>query len=288
MPEARVAIVTDSTACVPPALVSRYSIGVVPLNLIFGGRTFVDGLTEDAGEFYRVLRSARGAPTTAAPSPGTYLQHILHAAERAPSVLCVTISTEFSAMYDSATQAAALAREERPDVDVRVLDSRSAAMAQGFVALEAARAAAEGLDMDAVVARAEAAMPRVGILAMLDTLAYVARSGRVPRMAAWAASLLQVKPIVEFRQHEVHLLSRTRTRRRAIDRLLSLMEERARGRGPVHLCVEHSNVPEEALALAARAQELIRPVEVYVAELTQVMGVHTGPGFLGFAYYLEG
>jgi DegV family protein with EDD domain len=288
VPGPRVGIVTDSTACVPHALISRYSIGVVPLNLIFGGRTFVDGLTEDATEFYRVLRSSRSAPTTAAPSPGTYLQHIFQAAERAPSVLCVTISTQFSAMYDSATQAAALARQERPDLDVRVLDSHNAAMAQGFVVMEAARAAAEGLDIETVTARAEAAMPRVGILAMLDTLAYVARSGRVPRVAAWATSLLRVKPIVEFRQHEVHLLARTRTRRRAIDRLLSLMEERARRHGPAHLCVQHSNVPQEALAVAARAQDLMQPVEMYVAELTQVMGVHTGPGFLGLAYYLEG
>jgi DegV family protein with EDD domain len=288
MPEARVAIVTDSTACVPPTLVSQYRIGVVPLNLIFAGRTFVDGLTEDANEFYRLLRTSRSPPTTAAPSPGTYLQHILEAGERAPSVLCLTISTHFSAMYDSAFQAVALAREERPDLDVRVLDSHNAAMAQGFIAIEAARAAAEGLDMERVIARAEAVMPRVGILAMLDTLTYVARSGRVPRVVAWATSPLQVKPIVEFRQHEVHRLSLTRTRRRAVDRLLRLMEERAGRGGPVHLCVQHSNVPEEALALASRVQELVRPVEMYVAELTQVMGVHTGPGFLGFAYYLEG
>lgn len=288
MSKVRVAIVSDSTACIPPAVASEYGIDVVPLNLIFGGRTFVDGLSESTEEFYQVLRTSRSPPTTAATSPGTFLEHILRAGERAPSVLCVTVSAQFTAMYDSAVQAAALARQERPELEVRVLDSRSAAMAQGFMVIEAARAAAGGADMDAVVARAEALMPQVGLLAMLDTLAYVARSGRVPRVAAWASSPLRLKPIVEFHLGDYRRVAVVRTRRRALDRLLSLMEERVRQRGPVHLCVLHSNVPQEALALATRAQDLIRPVELHIAELTQVMGVHTGPGFLAFAYYFEG
>jgi DegV family protein with EDD domain len=287
MSDVRVAIVTDSTACIPPAVASKYIIEVVPLNLIFGGRTFVDSLSESTEEFYQVLRTSRSPPTTAATSPGVFLEHILRAGERAPSVLCVTVSAQFTAMYDSAVQAAALARQERPELEVRVLDSRNATMAQGFMVIEAARAAAGGADMDTVIARAEALMPRVGILAMLDTLAYVARSGRVSRLAAWASSPLRLKPIVELQLGDYRPVAVVRTRRRALDRLLTLMEERGRQRGPVHVCVHHTNAPQQALLLASQAQERLQPVELYVSELTQVMGVHTGPGFLAFAYYFE-
>ena len=287
MSNVRVAIVTDSTACIPPAVASEYSIEVVPLNLIFAGRTFVDGLSASTEEFYQVLRTSRSPPTTAATSPGTFLEHILRAGERAASVLCVTVSAQFTAIYDSAVQAAALARQERPELDVRVLDSRNATMAQGFMVIEAARAASGGADMDTVIARVEALMPRVGVLAMLDTLTYIARTGRVPGVLAWASSVLQVKPIVELRQRDIRLVSRARTRKRALERLLTIMEERARQGGPVHLCVHHTNTPQQALFLASQAQERLRPVELYVSELTQVMGVHTGPGFIAFAYYFE-
>lgn len=287
MSKDRVAIVTDSTACIPPAVASEYGIDVVPLNLIFSGRTFVDDLSESTEEFYQVLRTSRSPPTTAATSPGTFLEHILRAGEGASSVLCVTVSAQFTGMYDSAVQAAALARQERPELEVRVLDSRNATMAQGFMVIEAARAAAGGADMETVIGRAEALMPRVGVTAMLDTLTYIARTGRVPGAFAWASSVLQVKPIVEFRQGDIRLLSRTRTRRRALERLVTIMEERVREGGAVHLCVHHANAPQQALFLADQAQERLRPVELYVSELTHVMGVHTGPGFVAFAYYLE-
>lgn len=290
MPQAQVAIITDSTACVPPALAAEHGIDIVPLNLIFAGRTFVDGLTEDTAEFYRLLRISRDRPMTAAPSPGTYLEAILRAAERAPSVLCVTVAAQFSAMYDSAAQAAALARQERPELDVRVLDSRNATMAQGFVVIEAARAAARGADMEAVVARAEELIPRLRVLAVLDTLSYVLRSGRVPRLqraAAWASSPLRLKPIIEFHLGDYRPVAVVRGRRRALDRLVAIVEGHSRGQGPLHLCVHHASAPQEAEALADRLDRALHPVELYVSEFTQVMGVHTGPGLLGCAFYFE-
>ena len=245
-----VAIITDSTACIPPDVAREYGIDVIPLNLIFEGRTYIDGMDDDTAEFYRLLRSSRSLPTTAAPSPGEYLRAIHARANRAKAVLCVTVSAQFSAMYDSAVAAARLAREEFPNLDVRVLDSRNAAMAQGFVVLEAARAAREGADIDTCIARAEALMPRVALLVVLDTLVYLARGGR------------------------------------ALDRLAELLAERAAGAGPLHVCVHHANAPADATFLAERAKAL-RPAELYVSEFTQVMGVHTGPGLVGYAFYTD-
>jgi DegV family protein with EDD domain len=281
-----VAIVTDSTACIPPEVAERCGIEVVPLHLIFGGRTFVDSLTADTSEFYELLRTSTDRPTTAAPSPGMFIKAIEAAARRADAVLCITVSKQFSAMYDSARQAIEIAKAEAPGCDIRLLDSRNAAMAQGFVVVEAARAAARGAAIDAVMARAEEMAGRVTLLAMLDTLTYLARGGRVPRVAAWAAGMLQVKPIVRFSASDIKLVARTRTRRRALDQMGDLLAQAAAGR-KLHLAVHHANAPADAEYLLQAAHRRIDLAESFVTEFTQVMGVHTGPGLVALAWWCE-
>ncbi len=281
-----VAIVTDSTACIPPEVAERYGIEVVPLHLIFAGRTFVDSLTSDTSEFYDLLRTSNERPTTAAPSPGMFLNASARAARRADAVLCITVSKQFSAMYDSARHAIGLAVAESPYADIRLLDSRNAAMAQGFVVLEAARCAATGAPVEEVIARAEATSGEVRLLAMLDTLSYLARGGRVPRVAAWAAGMLQVKPIVRFSASDIKLVARTRTRARALGRMVDLVAEATAGRA-THLAVHHAHAAVDAEHLLAEAGTRINVVEAYLTEFTQVMGLHTGPGLAGFAWWCE-
>jgi len=281
-----VAIVTDSTACIPPELAGRLGIEIVPLHLIFGGRTFVDSLSEDTSGFYELLRTSNDRPTTAAPSPAMFIDAIGRAGRQADAVLCITVSKQFSAMYDSARHAIELVRAESPRLDIRLLDSRNAAMAQGFVVVEAARAAAAGGSMDDVIARAEAMTSQVTLLAMLDTLTYLARGGRVPRAAAWAAGMLQVKPIVRFSASDIKLVARARTRHRALDRMIELLEEMTAGH-QLHLAVHHANAPDDARYLLAGAERRLRLAETYVTEFTQVMGVHTGPGLVGLAWWAE-
>jgi DegV family protein with EDD domain len=278
-------IVTDTTACLPREIIERYDIEVVPLHIILGGRTFVDSVG-DAGEFYRILRASADKPTTAASSPGMFLDAIARAARDDGSVLCITVSRQFSAMYDSARQAVEMARAESPSLDVRLIDSRNAAMAQGFVVLEAARAAESGEPIDAVVARAEQMTSRVALLALLDTRSDLARGGRVPRVAAWAAGMLQLKPIVRFSASDIKLIARTRTRQRALDRLVDLAAD-AIGPRRAHIAVHHADAEDDALALSDRLSERIDIAESYVAEFTQVMGVHTGPGLTGVAFWTE-
>jgi DegV family protein with EDD domain len=282
----RVAIVTDSTACIPAELAQKYGIEIVPVHLIFGGRTFVDSLTADTREFYALLAKSTGRATTAAPSPGMFLEAITRAARRADSVLCITVSAQFSAMYDAARQAIEIAKTDAPHTDIRLLDSRNAAMAQGFIVLEAARAAAAGATIDEVTARAEAMSGCVTLLAMLDTLSYLARSGRVPRVAAWAAGIIQLKPIVRFSVGGIKLVARTRTRPRALDRMSDLLAADTAGR-PTHLAIHHANAPADAARLLASAQNRINIAESFTTEFTQVMGVHTGPGLVALAWWCE-
>jgi DegV family protein with EDD domain len=279
-----VAIVTDTTACLPREPIERYGIEVVPLHILFGGRTFVDSMS-DSAEFYELLARATDRPTTAAPSPGMFLDAIGRAARRGDAVLCITVSRQFSAMYDSARQAIDMAKAESPSLDVRLFDSRNAAMAQGFVVLEAARAAAAGAPIEEVEATAERMTSRVTLLAMLDTLSYLARSGRVPRVAAWAAGMLQVKPIVRFSASDIKLAARTRTRERAIARLADFVADAGRGR--LHAAVHHANAPDDAALLLRLIEKRVMLAESYVTEFTQVMAVHTGPGLTGVAFWAE-
>ena len=282
----RVGIVTDSTACIPAELAAERRIEVVPLYLAFGERIYLDGMSSDTAEFYETLRTARQAPTTAAPPPGVYAEAILRAGKSADAVLCLTVSRQFSAMYDAAVQGAALVSEQAPSLDVRVLDSGAAAMAQGFVVLEAARAASEGAAIDQLIARAKTLMPRVQLLVALDTLAYLAHSGRVPRLIIWAASPLRIKPIVRFQKGKYRPIAIVRTMRGGVERLLQALTKQSEG-GVLHVCVHHTNVPQEAEALAERVREELQPKELLISEFNQVMGVHTGPGLLGFAFYTE-
>ena len=283
----KVALITDSAACLPRHLLEEHSIAVVPLALVLEGKDYPDQADGDNHQFYQHLRSARRPPTTASPSPGDYLETLQRAASKAEAALCITVGSRFSSSYESAAQAAERARAELPTLQERVIDSGAAAMAQGFMVLEAARVAAAGGDLEATASRAEDLKTRVGIIAVLDTLDYLARGGRVPRAAAWASSLLQVKPILEFSHGSVRLVTRARAHRRAQERLFALLEERVAGASSIHLCVHHADAPEEALALAEQARSTLRPVELYMSEFTRVMSAHTGPGLLGFAFYCE-
>lgn len=278
-------IITDSTACIPQDLVERYGIEVVPVHIILGGRTYVDSVTADTGEFYARMRAGEQA-TTAAPSPGMFLEAIRRAATRSDSILVITVSKQFSAMYDSARQAIEQVRAESPALDLRLLDSRAAAMAQGFVVLEAARAAESGAPLDDVVRRAEAVSTRVTLLAMLDTLSYLARSGRVPRVAAWAAGMLQVKPVVRFSAEGIRLAARTRTRPRALAHIADMVVAAIGGRA-AHLAVHHADAADDAASLREAIERRTTVVEAHTTEFTQVMGVHTGPGLVGAAWWCE-
>jgi DegV family protein with EDD domain len=281
----QVGVVTDSTACIPPDIAASLEIEVLPLVLAFGDKVYEDG-TAEVAEFYETLRTAPHPPTTSAPPPAVYANAILRAGREASAVLCVTVSRQFSVMYDAAVQGAALARHERPDLDVRVLDSGAAAMAQGFIALTAARAAADGGDIDGVLARAQEVMPKVQLVVMIDTLTYLARTGRVPRLVIWAASPFKVRPIVAYESGSYRPITIARTRPAGIERVFEELRRRAGGRR-LHVCVQHTNSPFDAAVLAERVRAELDPAELLTSEFTQVMGVHIGPGLVGFSFYTE-
>jgi len=286
-PTPSVAIVTDSTSCLPSDQVEKWGIEMVPVNLVYDGRVYRDGQDLTTEEFYRLLKRAKKLPSTSPASPGDYLEVFRRAGEKARSVLCISVSGKLSGMFDSARAAAELATEVLPRTTIRVLDSETAAMAQGFVVLAAARAASLGNGLEDVIAKATRIIPRVELVAMLDTLHYLARGGRVPEVAAWAASLLQIKPILALSHGEAGLLERVRTRRKALSRLVEIMRRRVGGKKPLLASVFHAAALDDALSLQEAVIREFRPEELYLTQFTPVMGVHAGPGVVGLAYYAE-
>lgn len=285
---ANIAVVTDSASSIPPALRDRYSIVVVPVGLLFGDTLYVDDVSLSRDEFHALLKSARQLPTTASPAPGDFLEAFRQAYEQGcKEVLCIVTSRTFTGTYSAATHGADLARQEMPDIQIKVMDSRCAAASLGFVVLEAAKAAADSATLDQAATRAEELVPHIYMLGILDTLEYLAKGGRVPQVAAWLSSLLQVKPIFQFHDAQITRLGAVRTKARATARMLELTRQRLERDKPLHAAVFHAGAPEEAAELAARVQEEFRPVDLYTTEFSQAMSIHTGPGLLGLAFYNE-
>jgi DegV family protein with EDD domain len=278
----KVMVVTDSSANLPARLVEALGIRIVPIVLAINGHTFYDGVDITPTEVYNLQRESRHLPKTSAPSIGDFLRVYTAASPVASGIVSIHMSPKLSATRSAALAASQLVEE----VPVRVVDSHSAAMGQGFVALEAARAAAAGASMDEVVARAEEVASKVQLLAMVDTLEYLHRGGRIGGAAALVGTILQIKPVLIIDDGYVDVLTRPRTESKALRVMLEEMTRRVDG-DPVHAAILHAAVPEEAAELRREVERQFECSELYVTELTPIMGAHTGPGVLGVAFYTE-
>ena len=281
----KVAIVTDSVACIPRELVEKHNIEVVPVQVIFGDKVYHDGVDITPSQFYALLRQAEKLPTTAASLPGPFLEAYGKASQRASSVLCITLSTKFSGMFNAALQAIEMAKESLPNVVIEVLDSRTAAAAEGLVVLAAARAAASGKSLTEVAETAESVAQRVNLFAALDTLYYLVKGGRAPKIAALAGALLKIKPILTISEGEAHPVTNPRTTRGAIKRMLRLMEHKIVKEQPLHVAVMHADALDRAVALRDQISSKYDCAELFITEFTPVMGAHTGPGVIGICFY---
>jgi DegV family protein with EDD domain len=282
-----IAVVCESTACLPQDVSRHYNITIIPIPFVFGDETFLDGVNITPREFYSRLEATHTPPRTSPPSPGEYLARWAALAEKGASVMLVTASGKITSFNRSTRLAQELARQSLPRARVAVVDSGSAAMGQGFVTLAAARAAANGADIAGVVAAAERVRDHVEMIVTLDTLEYLARASRIPQVAAWVGGVLAIKPVILFARGDVTQLARVRTRRRSIEQLLSEMQRRVPPGARIHVAIHHTQAEAEASALRDQVTGVFSCVETYLTEFTPVMGAYCGPGLLGVAYYAE-
>lgn len=280
-------VVVDSSTCLDPEAARKLGITVVPMHIVIDGRGFRDLLEITPDEFYRSLRSnGNGVHTTASPSVGDYAQ----AFEAAPGdVLCLTVASRLSSMTQSAAVAAGMVEGKR----IRVLDSGTAAGGLRLLALRAARSLRAGRSLDEVAADVETISARVRMFGMLDSIDYLARSGRVPQVASWTAGKLGVKPVIELSGGRGSLVTLVRSKAAGRRALLQTLLRRAAkdGAGPqgegVAATVFHADAEAEADLLEAALRERWPAIDVSVSHFTAAMGVHTGPGVLGHAFYVD-
>ena len=275
----------DSAACVPRAFHEHPLAVTVPMRLHVGEATYRDGVDISPAEFYRVQQRHAGRTTTSAPTPGDFLDAFKSVSETASSALCVTVSDVFSSTRASADTARAQMAEINSEFEVRVVDSHSAAGGQGLVAWEALKAAPGG-GISSVESVALSVRERVHLLAYVDTLFYLWKSGRVPAIAHMGVSILNLKPLFELRMSEVIRLGRPRTADQAMSRMVDQMADRV-GESRVHAIVMHAAAEERALELEDAVRSRFECSELFASEFTPAMGAHIGPGMVGVAFWAE-
>jgi DegV family protein with EDD domain len=281
-----ISIVTDSVACLPKPVADRYHISVVPMEIVHKGRVYRDSVDISPVEFYRILKDSDVLPTTSAPSPQTYLDTYERITAEGNRIIVICSSSRLTHAFASARIAADMLKEKLPGAAIDVLDSGTAAGAQGFVVMDAAEAAIRNGDNPGYVIRlVKDAMREVHVVVFFDTIEYLARGGRVPYILAWANSLLKIKPIVELLPlgKGVIPIGRARTRPRALERLIEILEGRALG-SAVRVAVQHTDAIIEAQELAVRVKSRLNCGDIWIQDFTPVMGVHTGPGLVGLSY----
>ena len=280
------AVVVDSGSCLPPDLLRQWDITVAPHELTVNGRSYQDGVDLHPDQFYELLKKRRGALTTAPPRPQQFLDAFIAASKLAPNVLCLTLSSNFSSTYQSARAAAVLAGSRISGVRVEVIDSQAVAGASGLIALAAARWAAKGYSMERVISGVNQLIPRVDLIAFLETLKYLGRSGRVGKLQAWTSSMLRIRPVTELKLGEARILEKPRSRAKAMQRLLDLMGQRV-GRSLATFNVMEADSGDDAQVLLGRIQSEFNCREVILSEFTPILGAHTGPGLIGVAFYMH-
>ena len=273
-----VAIVTDSTADLPPELTMARAITVVPLTLNFDGQSLLDGVDIRPGEFYRRLHSITTHPTTSQPSPGRFAEVYRSLLAHHDAVVSIHISQKLSGTYESARQAAGMTDPQR----VRVIDSELVSMSLGLITLAAASLAAGGATAETIVAKVIDMRASVQTYFSVATLEFLRRGGRIGRASALLGSVLQVKPVLCIRDGLVTPLERVRTFERALTRVVELTREVDRGHG-VCVIVGHADAEADAERIGRELDSIAETL--MIQPLGPVVGAHAGPGVVGVGCY---
>ena len=283
MTKRKVAVATDSVSNLTAELVEQFDIKVIPQCLNWEENTYLDGIDITADEFYARLGKAKELPTTSQPSAGEFKEFFQKLAEESESIVCIVVSDHLSGTLDSANAAMKML----PEIAIEVVDSRSASMGQGFIVLAAARAASEGADQAAVVEAAKRLVPITHAVFVVDTLEFLHRGGRIGGAQRLLGSVLSIKPLLHLVDGRIEPLASVRTKRKALGRALEIIEADTTGKGALHAAVLHASKPDEAEQFFSQVQERLQTVELFLTELTPVIGTNTGPGLVGLAYYNE-
>jgi len=277
------AIITDSTAYIPADLVAKYQLEVVPQIVIWDGQEMRDGVDIMPAEFYARLKTSKTMPTTSQATIASFQTLFEPLVARGVPILAILLSPHLSGTIQSAEQA----KKDFPGARIEIVNSESVAMALGYQVLAAARAAEAGASFDEVLAVAQRVKAQTGVVFLVDTLEFLHRGGRIGGAARLMGSALNLKPLLEVRDGRVDALEKVRTRAKARERLLEVVEQRVKGKKNLRLAALHASAEEDAQSLLAEAGERMHPIERHLTAVSPAVGTHAGPGTVGLAYCTE-
>lgn len=273
-----VRIVTDSTADLTEELYDRFSIVRVPLRVLFGTESYLDGVQiKPLGFYERLKRGDIGS--TSQPSPGDFAYVFEQLVKDDNQVICITLSSQFSGTYQSAM----LARNMVPG-DIELIDSRSASWGVGLMALAAAKLAAEGKTQQEIVAHIKSLVAKMKVLFLVDTLDYLERGGRIGKAQAFLGSLLNIKPLLCIKDGIVSPYEKIRGKNKGLERMIQIAEQDTNG-AKINCAIIQGSAPEAGEELFNKAVKRLNCQEVWRGDIGPVIGCHVGPGVSGIIYY---
>lgn len=280
----KIAIITDTDSSLPASLAAKLEIQLVPIKIQFGSESFDTGVDINDRQLFDRVDSEGKLPKTAAPAPGLFVAAYQRAFDAgAEQIICITISSEVSAVCTAATTAC----QEFPGREIHVVDSRTMCMAQGFMAITAAEMAGNGATCQEILIAINDIRDRSRLYGALATVKYLAMSGRVGQVAAGFASILNIRPILTVKDGKLILLERIRTQRLAWERLISLVEQAAGGRVIERVAFFQVAAEENAARFAEQfRQRVASPPDTMTVEVTPGLSVHTGAGMVGVVVIL--
>jgi DegV family protein with EDD domain len=274
---AKVGIVTDTISCLPAEIIKEYDIRIVPIPLSIDSKTYRDQVELSQDEFWKIFPEIKEF-TTGAPPLGDFWDVFNGLAQTTDTIFCTFVSKALSATYEAAVQARDRYKSENPDITIEIVDSRTAAGAQGFVVLEAARAAQSGKSLDEVIQVAQDMITRVRFFCAMDTLKYIIKSGRAPK-TAYMGEFMQVKPIIGMVNNTglVENLARAMGKQKAIAKMPEMMKPYVGTGKPLHINAHYTDNIEDGEKLRDLVTSKFTCGEVYLTPYTPVMSGHTGP-----------
>jgi DegV family protein with EDD domain len=280
-----VAVLTDSCASIPEDLLARLHIRTVAYYIHRGQEILRDLVTIQREEFLRWMLTARSLPTTACPGPSDYLEAYKNLAEDGrDEIISIHMTSKGSGAYQAATIAQTMMRNEYPDVRIEVVDTQNVSLCQGWMVIEAARAALAGLSLDRITAAVKKMIPLTHMIQTADTLKYLYLGGRIGRAQQLVGSMLNIKPLIGMVDGVIVPLGRTHSRGQAYQRMAEMVAETV-GKGRAKVAYVHAGAQREVEKIRELVESKVEVVESFIAELSPALAVHTGPGTAGLCYF---
>jgi DegV family protein with EDD domain len=283
----KIAIVTDSVACIPEALIEKLKISWVAYYIHRGQEVLRDLVTITRAEFFEWMKNARELPKTASPGPGDYLElyETLATEQDVREIISIHITSKGSGAFQAAKAALPILLERIPDIKVEIIDTLNVSMCQGWMAIEAARAAMEGKLFQEIITLVNNMIPKTKMIQTADTLKYLYMGGRIGKAQHLVGSLLSIKPLISMLDGEIVSVGTARSRKKAYEMMADLVEKAVGTGGRIKIAYVHAAALEEVEKIKQEIEKRLSVVETIVTELSPALGVHTGPGTAGFCYY---